>query len=171
MEKIPFFILAAAASVVTFMVQKQGGAVAAVENLPLGARIGNALISYCRYLEKLFWPVDLAVFYPHPGYWPMEQVLLAGGLLAGISALLFCEAAAISLFVDRVAVVLRDTGARHRTGAVRRTGDGRPFHLCAVAGGADTGHLGRARTDQTLAKPSSCVIAGRHGSGGFLHRR
>jgi tetratricopeptide (TPR) repeat protein len=90
-EKIPFFALAAAASVVTFMVQKHGGAVASVEKLPLGARIGNALISYCRYLGKLFWPTDLAVFYPHPGYWPWEQVLLAGGLMAGISVLLFVK--------------------------------------------------------------------------------
>jgi protein O-mannosyl-transferase len=90
-EKIPFFALAAAASVVTFVVQKHGGAVIAIQNLPLGARIGNALISYCRYLGKLFWPTDLAVFYPHPGYWPMAQVLLAGGLMAGISVLLFTQ--------------------------------------------------------------------------------
>jgi hypothetical protein len=86
-EKIPFFTLAMAASVVTFMVQKHGGAVISVENLSLGARSGNALISYCRYLGKMFWPVDLAVFYPHPGYWPMGQVVLAGGLLVGITVL------------------------------------------------------------------------------------
>ena len=66
-EKIPFFVLASAASAVTFVVQKHGGAVKTVEYLPLGARVGNALISYCRYLEKMFWPTDLAVFYPHPG--------------------------------------------------------------------------------------------------------
>jgi tetratricopeptide (TPR) repeat protein len=91
MEKIPFFALALAASVATFMVQSHGGAVAGGEKLPLGARGGNALISYCRYLEKMFWPTDLAVFYPHPGYWPMGKVLLAGGLLLGISALLFAK--------------------------------------------------------------------------------
>ena len=90
-EKIPFFALAAAASVVTFVVQKHGGAVMTVENFPLGARVGNALISYCRYLGKMFWPTDLAVFYPHPGYWPLDKVLLAGGLLCGISALLFMQ--------------------------------------------------------------------------------
>ena len=90
-EKIPFFALAAVASVVTFVVQKRGGAVAAGENLPLGARGGNALISYCRYLGKLFWPTDLAVFYPHPGQWPMAKVLLAGGLLLGISGLLLVQ--------------------------------------------------------------------------------
>jgi tetratricopeptide (TPR) repeat protein len=91
MEKIPFFALAVAASIVTYVVQKHGGAVATVENLPLGARSGNALISCCRYLGKMFWPTDLAVFYPHPGYWPLEQVLLAGVFLCGISMLLFVK--------------------------------------------------------------------------------
>jgi tetratricopeptide (TPR) repeat protein len=86
-EKIPFFTLAAAMSVVTFLTQKHGGLVTPIENLPLDARCGNALISYCRYLGKTFWPTDLAVFYPHPGYWPMEQVLLAGGLMLGITVL------------------------------------------------------------------------------------
>jgi tetratricopeptide (TPR) repeat protein len=91
MEKIPFFALALAASVVTFVVQSHGGAVAGGERLPLGARGGNALISYCRYLGKMFWPTDLAVFYPHPGYWPMGKVLLAAALLLGISALLLTQ--------------------------------------------------------------------------------
>ena len=91
MEKIPFFVLTAVASVVTFVVQKRGGAAMTVEDFPLGARIGNALISYCRYLGKTFWPTDLAVFYPHPGYWPLEKVLLAGVFLCGVSVLLFVE--------------------------------------------------------------------------------
>jgi Flp pilus assembly protein TadD len=86
-EKLPFFALAAAASVVTFMAQKHGGAVTPIENLPFDARCGNALISYCRYLGKLFWPTDLAVLYSHPGYWPVGQVLLAGGLILGITVL------------------------------------------------------------------------------------
>ncbi|MGA2787076.1 MAG: tetratricopeptide repeat protein [Verrucomicrobiota bacterium] len=98
-EKIPFVALAVVMSVVTFVVQKHGGFVVTVmtqqhggivmpvEYLPLGARSENALISYCRYLGKLFWPTDLAAFYPHPGYWPMEQVLLAGGLILGITVL------------------------------------------------------------------------------------
>jgi tetratricopeptide (TPR) repeat protein len=47
------------------------------------------LIAYCRYLGKLLWPQDLAVLYPHPGYWPLAQVLLAGAVLAGLSLLLW----------------------------------------------------------------------------------
>jgi protein O-mannosyl-transferase len=88
-EKIPFFALTVAASIATFVVQKQGGATMTAEQFPLGARVGNAVISYCRYLGKTFWPTDMAIFYPHPGYWPLEKVLLAGVFLGGISVLLF----------------------------------------------------------------------------------
>jgi protein O-mannosyl-transferase len=88
-EKIPFFVLAASMSVVTFVVQKHGGYLEWGESLSPSARVGNALISYCRYLGKLFWPTDLAVLYPHPGYWPLGKVLLAGGGLLGLSVLLW----------------------------------------------------------------------------------
>ena len=87
-EKIPFFALAAAASVVTFVVQKTGGSLAGGENLPFGPRCGNVLVSYCRHLGKMFWPEGLSVFYPYPGRWPMAKVLLAGLLVLGISVLL-----------------------------------------------------------------------------------
>jgi tetratricopeptide (TPR) repeat protein len=90
-EKIPFLALAVLTSVVTLIVQKQEGAVKTFESLPLGARAANALISYGRYLGKIFWPTDLAVFYPHPGYWPMVQVLLAGGLILGITGLFWSQ--------------------------------------------------------------------------------
>jgi Flp pilus assembly protein TadD len=89
LEKIPFFVLAAAASLVTLAVQKQGGAVITVEDYPMGDRVENVLISYCRYLGKMFWPTDMAVFYPYPGSWPLMEVLLAGVFLCGISAVFF----------------------------------------------------------------------------------
>jgi protein O-mannosyl-transferase len=88
-EKIPFFALAGVASIVTLIVQK--GAMVSVTTLPPGARVENALISYCRYLGKLSWPVDLAIFYPHPRHWPTAQVLLAGGFLCVISAIVFAQ--------------------------------------------------------------------------------
>jgi Flp pilus assembly protein TadD len=91
LEKVPFFVLTAVVSFITFVVQKEGGSLMGLEGLPLGARSGNALVSYCRYLGKMFWPTDLAVFYPHPGYWPLEKVLLAGVFLCGISVLLFMK--------------------------------------------------------------------------------
>ena len=75
----------------TIVVQKHGGGLAVGESLPLSARLANALISYSRYLGKLLWPTDLAVYYPHPGHWPLGQVLLAGGLILGISVLVWAQ--------------------------------------------------------------------------------
>jgi len=84
-EKMPFFLLAAIVSVITVIVQKSGGAMLA--DTPLAERVGNALVSYCRYLGKLFWPGHLAVFYPPTAPWPVNTVLAASLLLLAISAL------------------------------------------------------------------------------------
>jgi protein O-mannosyl-transferase len=87
-EKIPFFVLVGLSSIVTFVVQMRTGALVPIEILPVGARFGNALISYCLYLGRLFWAMDLAVLYPHPIHSPLGQVVLAGGLLLGLSVLI-----------------------------------------------------------------------------------
>lgn len=63
-EKIPFFLLAACSSVVTYIAQNQGGAVVSFNNSPLTYRLANAVISYGVYLRKMVWPNDLVVFYP-----------------------------------------------------------------------------------------------------------
>jgi tetratricopeptide (TPR) repeat protein len=65
-EKIPFFVLSAISSVVTFLVQRSGGAITNLAHLSLKIRILNALISYIEYIWKMIWPVRLAMFYPHP---------------------------------------------------------------------------------------------------------
>ncbi|MGA2069929.1 MAG: tetratricopeptide repeat protein [Sedimentisphaerales bacterium] len=67
LEKIPFVFLTAISSIVTFLVQRSGGAVSQIANLGLTTRISNAFISYVKYIEKMFWPAGLAYFYPHPG--------------------------------------------------------------------------------------------------------
>src|SRR5260221_9146457 len=82
-EKLPFFILAAVASVITFVVQRSGGAL--VEGARFSHNIANALVAYCRYLGKLAWPVDLAAFYPPVAAWPGVVVLAAAVILTGIS--------------------------------------------------------------------------------------
>jgi len=63
-EKIPLIALSAVSSVITFLVQK--GAVGGTEELPILERINNAVVSYVLYIWQMLWPVDLAVFYPHP---------------------------------------------------------------------------------------------------------
>src|SRR5439155_16237677 len=64
---IPLFALAAASSVVTFVVQRKGGAMSSQEALPFVARLANAALSCVKYVGKMIIPVDLAVIYPHPG--------------------------------------------------------------------------------------------------------
>src|SRR5207237_659661 len=51
LEKLPFFALAAASCVVTYLVQKEGGAVSVA--LGLEARLENAVVAVVRYLGKL----------------------------------------------------------------------------------------------------------------------
>ncbi len=80
LEKVPFFALSIAISVVTVLMQQDNGAF--VLDLPLTARLGNAVVSLLRYLRMYFWPFGLTVCYPHPGHWPVG-VVAAAALLVG----------------------------------------------------------------------------------------
>jgi tetratricopeptide (TPR) repeat protein len=91
-EKAPFFLLSAIGSAVTYVILRNSGVLSLAFtglSLPFGARLDNALVSYGRYLGKLFWPVNLCAFYPHPDHWPMQTILLAGLLVPGLSVLAF----------------------------------------------------------------------------------
>ncbi len=83
-EKIPFFLAAFAAAVGAFLAQRTSAATSV--GVPLAARAENALVSYARYLGKIFYPTGLAFFYPHPGYWPAAALLFSVLLLLGITA-------------------------------------------------------------------------------------
>lgn len=88
-EKAPFFVLAAASSIVTLIVQQRGGSVSALDAVPLGARLANALAGYVAYLGKLFWPVDLAVIYPMQTHWAAWKIVAAGAILLALTLLVF----------------------------------------------------------------------------------
>lgn len=85
LEKLPFFALAAASSVATYLVQSSGGSV--TEALSLGDRLANAVVSVVRYLGKLAWPFDLAAIYPHPGEWPTRKVVACLVIVVALTAL------------------------------------------------------------------------------------
>ena len=84
LEKIPLLALSAGSSFMTYFAQRQGGAVMDLARYSLGARLGNALVSYVRYIGKMFWPGGLAVYYP---YNPIPTWEIAGAclILAAIS--------------------------------------------------------------------------------------
>ncbi len=91
-EKLPFFLLAIGSSIFAFHSQKAVGAVLLLDQAPLPARIENALVSYAAYILNLFWPADLAVFYPCQTALPVWQVAGALVLLAGITLIVFVVA-------------------------------------------------------------------------------
>lgn len=84
-EKLPLFALAAASSIITFLVQREGGAVSGLELTPLGLRLANALVSSVLYIRNMFWPANLAVMYPMPASIPAWQWLGALLTLLAIS--------------------------------------------------------------------------------------
>jgi len=88
-EKIPLFLLSVASSVITFMVQKSGGAVNSLDVIPFKSRIANAVVSFVGYIGKMIWPHNLAVFYPYPKSIPLWKVAGAGVLFVIVSAVVF----------------------------------------------------------------------------------
>jgi tetratricopeptide (TPR) repeat protein len=87
-EKIPLFVLAAASSLVTYIIQQQAGAMAGADKLPLTFRTTNALVSYISYIVKMVYPSRLAVFYPHPfNKLPVWQPIVSAVMLAVISTI------------------------------------------------------------------------------------
>jgi tetratricopeptide (TPR) repeat protein len=64
LEKVPLLALSGAVGVLAILAQQQVEGVISLTELPWSARIANSLVNYLRYLGKMFWPVDLAIFYP-----------------------------------------------------------------------------------------------------------
>ena len=86
-EKLPLVAMASAVSLVTYISQQQGNAIRSLSSLPFGLRVANALLTYVRYIVRMFWPAKLAVYYPYPHELPPWQVAAAVVVLAGITAL------------------------------------------------------------------------------------
>ncbi len=88
MEKVPLIALSTVSSLITFLAQR--GAIGWTEQLPMSERITNAFVAYVVYIRQMFWPMGLAVFYPHPeNRLPVWEVSLALIVLAGITVAAF----------------------------------------------------------------------------------
>ena len=65
-EKAPFVVLSLASCVITLQAQKAAKYIASADQLlPWYWRVANSLVFYTDYLGKIFWPVNLAIFYPY----------------------------------------------------------------------------------------------------------
>jgi protein O-mannosyl-transferase len=86
-EKLPLIALSAVSSMVTLVYQKK--AIQSLTHITIGIRIVNAVVSYGRYLGKMFWPVNLAVPYPHTGYASFELCCLSAVLIAAVCLVVY----------------------------------------------------------------------------------
>src|SRR5580698_315869 len=80
-EKVPWFALSAVSAFITMKVQTDATQV----KLPLWIHLGNAAIAYVKYIEKAFWPVNLAIVYPHPE----GSISVPGAALSGLALIAF----------------------------------------------------------------------------------
>jgi tetratricopeptide (TPR) repeat protein len=87
-EKLPLITLSIAA--IGTSILRLGSTIPAGQ-VPWELRLSNALVSYVRYLGNLFWPHNLAAFYPYPKSIPPWQAWGALTALAVISLLVLVQ--------------------------------------------------------------------------------
>jgi len=88
-EKVPLLLMAAASAMITFVAQRQAGAVQSFDAFPFVRRVANVPVAYVHYLFTTFWPVDLAVLYPYPASIPIWRAASAATLLVIVTAWAF----------------------------------------------------------------------------------
>lgn len=83
-EKVPFVLLAGASSLATLHFQEAAGAMNPAK-ANLITSLAGAVSSYFFYLEKIFWPVGLAAFYPLARSYSVTHLLISTGALLVIT--------------------------------------------------------------------------------------
>ena len=134
-EKIPLLALSAVSSTVTFLAQR--GAIGWSEQLPMLARINNALVTYIIYVRQMFWPAKPRAGCSHrhhrgSGYSAKERAVFRQG----------------------VVVVPRDARSGNRVGTSRMARTCRSIYLFATDRPLHCWHLGSCRFDCFMAPPT-----------------
>ena len=96
-EKIPFFILSVVIVIITLYNPNTLDMpdTPYLKQFPLISRLANAPVAFVTYLEKTFWPHDMAVFYPFSEQIPLWQVL-------GASLLILIITTAVIVMIKRL---------------------------------------------------------------------
>jgi protein O-mannosyl-transferase len=66
LEKVPLLALSSGSAAITMFAQRSGNALESLGYVPIQLRLENAIYSYAKYVAKIFWPVNMALVYPHP---------------------------------------------------------------------------------------------------------
>lgn len=83
-EKIPLILLSFGSATATLIAQR--GGILETASLPVAWRIANAASAYLIYIWQMFWPINLAVIYLHPGRLPFWEIVAASALLIVLTA-------------------------------------------------------------------------------------
>lgn len=86
-EKAPFLALSFCSVWLSVASARHINNMIAVDMVPMTLRFNNALVSYVGYIWKMFWPFNLAVYYPYPESIPLWQAAGAGVFLIVITGL------------------------------------------------------------------------------------
>ena len=87
-EKLPMLLLSLVFALVTVQAMAMVGGLSSGFEIPLSARVANAIDAYALYLVRTVWPTQLAAHYPHPGAsLPILWVLLALSALLAVTGL------------------------------------------------------------------------------------
>jgi len=147
-EKLPLLVLSIFSIVVSSLSLQKASVILATKYVPMDLRIANAIVSYVKYIGKMVWPHDLAVYYPFPSkMFPLWQMTGAVLLLVLVSVFALYLWRRRSYFT-----VSRNLGAcyRHYTGRAVAL-HGRPLDIRPVYRSFYYHRLGYPRAAVTMA--------------------
>lgn len=85
LEKLPLLILAFISIGLSTISLHNNSQMVSHELSPMTLRLENSLISYIKYILNIFFPHNLAFYYPFPDFIPLWQVLGAGLIITILS--------------------------------------------------------------------------------------
>jgi len=89
LEKIPLVLLAVMIGLISIFPGGNANSFVSLDTALLLGRLQHALTSYMNYLILMFWPINLAAFYPYHAHIDLWKVFTAAGLLLTVSLLVF----------------------------------------------------------------------------------
>lgn len=89
LEKVPLGALSVASAAVTYLGQRNMGALRTLSAVPLTVRLSNSFLNYAKYLRDFVWPQGLAILYPLDRRTPIWKGLAAALLLAAITVCVY----------------------------------------------------------------------------------
>jgi Flp pilus assembly protein TadD len=90
-EKLPFFALSLASSILTVLAQRAEGSLSSIEIIPLSIRVLVGSQALIAYLGKMIVPLNLSPYYPYPRdvSFLSSEYLLTIALVIGLTAVCF----------------------------------------------------------------------------------